>query len=55
MPCIPNYTPFACEILHYFDYENNSCPYRISADSFAKLVSMIETMNEQQVKFLNCI
>ena len=41
------HTPPVCEIFHCFDRESNSYPCDISDDSYAKLSSMIETMNEQ--------
>ena len=50
-PCIPDYAPPMCEVCHYFDYGSNSCPYYISDEGFARLSSMIETMNEQQIEF----
>ena len=52
-PCVPNYTPLACEICHCSDHDSVSCPYHISADGFARISSMIEAMNEQQVKLAN--
>ena len=45
-PCIHNYAPPVCEIHHYFGHDNNFCPYYISTDSFTRLTSTIETMNE---------
>ena len=45
--------PPRCEICHCSDHDNSSYPYHISADSFPILGSMIEIMNEQQVKFVN--
>lgn len=50
-PCIPDYAHVVCEICHCFDHGFNSCPCDISNGSFAKLSSMIETMNEQQIQF----
>ena len=45
-PCIPDYAPPVCEICHCSNHESNSCPRDISDDSFAKLSSLIETINE---------
>jgi len=42
-----------CEICHCSDHVNTSCPYYISDNDFARLSSMIETMNKQQVEFAN--
>jgi len=52
-PCIPNYASPVCEVCHCSYHDNNSCPYCISDDGFARLSSMIETMNEQQFEFAN--
>jgi len=54
-PCILNYMPPTCEICHCFEHDSNSYPYHISADGFARIASMIETMKEQQVKLANCM
>ena len=54
-PCIPTYVPPVCAIFHCSDHNSTCCPYYISDDGFAKLSSMIETMNKQQVKFENKI
>ena len=45
-PCIPKYAPFVCEICHHSNHDSNSCPYYIYVDGFARLTSIIETMNE---------
>ena len=45
--CILNYAHLMCEICCCSDHDSNSCPYHISIDSFARLSSMIETMNER--------
>jgi len=51
--CISDYAPPVCEICHCSDHESNSFPYYISDEGFARLSSMIETMNEQQIEFAN--
>ena len=40
-----------CVNCHCCDHDNNSYPYYISADGFARLTSMIETINKQPVEF----
>ena len=52
-PCVPHYTSLACEICHCSDHDSVSCTYHISAYDFARISSMIEAMNEQQVKLAN--
>ena len=52
-PYIPGYAPPVCEIYHYSDHECNSCPCYILDEGFARLSSMIGTMNEQQIEFAN--
>jgi len=52
-PCIFTHAPHVYKICSYSDHDSNSFPYYISDDGFAKLTRMIETMNEQQVKFTN--
>ena len=52
-PCILTYTPPVCEICYCSDHDNTSCPYYVSNEGFARLSSMIETMNKQQAKFEN--
>jgi len=54
-PSIPDYAPPMCENHHCSDHESNSCHCYISDEGFAKLDSMIETMNEQQIEFANKI
>ena len=44
-----------CEHCNRSDHDSNSCTYYISADGFARLSSMIEIMNEQQLKLTNFI
>jgi len=51
--CFDSYNLPPCEIYHCSDYNNNSCPYYVSADGFARLTSMIETTNEEQIEFAN--
>ena len=46
-PCIPTYAPPMCIICHCSDHDNTFCPYYISDDDFARISSMIETMNKQ--------
>ena len=50
-PCIPIHAPPVCNICNCSDHDNTSCPYYISDDSFAKLSSMIETIEQQQAEF----
>jgi len=52
-PCIPTHAPTLCEICHYSDNDNTSCPYCIFDNGFARLSNMIETMNKQHVEFAN--
>jgi len=52
-PCVPTYAPLVCIICHYSDHDSTSCPYCIYDDGLARLSSMIETMNKQQVEFAN--
>jgi len=52
-PCIPNYAPPVYEICHCFGRDNNSCPYYIYANDFARFASIIETMNDQEIEFAN--
>jgi len=40
-----------CIIFHCSGHDSTSYPYYISDDGFAKLSSMIETMNKQQAEF----
>jgi len=42
-----------CEICYCSDHNSTSCPYYILDDGFARVSSMIETMNKQQVEFAN--
>ena len=51
--CIPDYALPVCEIFHCSDHESNSCPCYISDEVLARLNSMTETMNEQQIEFAN--
>jgi len=51
-PCISNYTHPVCEICHCSYHDSTSYPYCISDDGFARLSSIGETMNKQQVKFV---
>jgi len=50
---IPTYAPPVCEICYCSDYDSTSCPYYIFDEGFARLNSMIETMNKQQAEFEN--
>ena len=54
-PCISNYAPPVCQILYCYDHDSTSYPYYISDDGFARLNSIIKTMNKQQVEFANKI
>jgi len=45
-PWIPTYAPPVWEICHWSDRFSTYCPYYISDDGFARLSSMIETMNK---------
>jgi len=47
--------PLVCEIYDCSDHDSDSCSCHISTDSFAMIASMIKTMNDQQVKFANCM
>jgi len=43
-----------CSYCQSFDHDVNSCPYYdISNESYAKLVAMVETMNEQHECFVS--
>jgi len=50
-PCIHTHAPTLCNICHFSDHDSCSCPYSISNEGFARLSSMIETMNKQRVEF----
>ena len=54
-PSISTYAPTVCEIYHCSNHDSTYCPYYIFDDGFARLSSMIETMNKQQVEFANKI
>jgi len=54
-PCILTYAPLMSTICHYSEHDSTFYPYYISDDSFARLSSMIETMNTQQAEFANKI
>jgi len=54
-PCIPTYAPPMCEICHCSDHDSTFRPYYISDEGFARLNSMIKTMNKQQAEFENKI
>jgi len=44
-PCFPNYAYPVCEICHHYNHDSNFYPCHISADSFARVASVIEIMN----------
>jgi len=45
--------PSLCETCHCSDHDSMSCPYYISDEGFARLSSMIETIDEQHIKIVN--
>jgi len=42
-----------CKICSYSNHDSSSRPYYISNDGFSRLISITETMTEQQVEFVS--